>query len=43
MILWRWVRCGESLPRYGRWVTDFGTIRMNNPPPGPVTAEKEQD
>ena len=33
----------EPLPRYGRWINDFGTIRVTNPPSGPVTAEKEQD
>lgn len=33
----------DLLPLYGRWINDFGTIRMLGVPPGPVTAEKEQD
>jgi len=33
----------DLLPLYGRWINDFGTIRVTNPPSGPVTAEKEQD
>lgn len=33
----------DLLPLYGRWINDFATIRMIGLPPGPVTAEKEQD
>ena len=33
----------DLLPLYGRWINDFGTIRMTGLPPGPVTAEKERD
>ncbi|QIN82542.1 GNAT family N-acetyltransferase [Rubrobacter tropicus] len=33
----------ELLPLYGRWINDFGTMRMLGLPPGPVTAEKERD
>ena len=33
----------ELLPVYGRWINDFGTIRMLGLPPAPVTAEKERD
>ena len=33
----------DLLPLYGRWINDFGTIRMLGIPPFPVTAEKEQD
>ncbi len=33
----------ELLPVYGRWINDFGTIRMLGLPPRPVTAKKERD
>jgi diamine N-acetyltransferase len=33
----------DLLPVYGRWINDFGTIRMLGLPPAPVTAEKERD
>ena len=33
----------DLLPLYGRWINDFGTIRMLGLPPVPVTAEKERD
>lgn len=33
----------DLLPLYQRWMNDFGTIRTIGFPPGPVTAEKEQD
>jgi len=33
----------DLLPLYGRWINDFGTIRMTGLPPGPVTAENERD
>jgi diamine N-acetyltransferase len=33
----------DLLPLYGRWINDFGTIRMLGIPPLPVTAEKEQE
>jgi RimJ/RimL family protein N-acetyltransferase len=31
------------LPLYGRWINDFGTMRMLGLPPIPVTVEKERD
>ncbi len=33
----------DLLPLYQRWINDFGTIRTIGFPPGPMTAEKEQD
>lgn len=33
----------DLLPLYGRWINDFGTIRMIGQPPGPVTEEKERE
>ena len=33
----------DLLPLYGRWINNFGTIRMLGLPPMPVTAEKERD
>jgi len=33
----------DLLPLYGRWINDFGTMRMLGPPPIPVTVEKERD
>lgn len=33
----------DLLPLYRRWINDFGIIRTVGFPPGPMTAEKEQD
>ena len=33
----------DLLPLYGRWINDFGTLRMLGIPPLPVTAEKERE
>jgi RimJ/RimL family protein N-acetyltransferase len=33
----------DLLRLYGRWINDFGTIRVLGLPPIPVTAEKERD
>ena len=33
----------DLLPLYRRWINDFDTIRTIGFPPGPITAEKEQD
>ena len=33
----------DLLPLYGRWINDFGIIRMTGLQAGPVTAEKERE
>ncbi len=33
----------DLLPLYKRWINDFGTTRMIELPPGPMTDEKQQD